>query len=254
MFERDLSEVLASPGRLRPVFQPILSLATGTIVGYEGFSRFVMSPRRPPDTWFTEASRVGMGARLQAHAITQILGSAARAGLPAGTFLALNVSPRYLDHPAVGAAFSMAEPTSLVIELTEEEAVLDYQALRRAMVPYLKRGVRFAVDDAGAGFASMRHVIELQPALVKLDAWLISGIRNRRTLRAFLRSINDFTTEIGAVLVAEGVESTSDLAVLAETGFQILAQGFAIGKPGPPWGSGTAASINAWREGSENRR
>ena len=205
LFERQLTQVLESPGRLRPVFQPILSLATGAIVGYEGFSRFVMSPRRAPDTWFAEATRVGMGARLQAHAIARIVDTAARAGLPEETFLTLNVSPRYLDHPAVTSAFATAEPTRLVIELTEEEAVLDYPALRRAMVPYLKRGVRFAVDDAGAGFASMRHVIELQPAFIKLDAWLISGIRNRQTLRAFLRAINDFTTEIGATLVAEGV-------------------------------------------------
>lgn len=103
------------------------------------------------------------------------------------------------------------------------------------MTPYLRSGVRFAVDDAGAGFASMRHVIELQPAFVKLDAYLIRGMRSRQTLRAFLRAINGFTVEIGATLVAEGVETASDLAVLKETGFPLLVQGFGIARPSAPW-------------------
>ena len=223
------------------------------MVGFEGFSRFVLSPRRPPDAWFAEASGFGLGAELQALAIRRILSVAAAAGLPEGTFLSLNVSPRYLARPAVEAAIGAAEPSTLVVELTEEEAVHDYRALRRAMVPYIRRGVRFAVDDAGAGFASMRHVIELQPAFVKLDAYLIRGIRNRQTLQAFLRAINDFTTEIGATLVAEGVEAASDVAVLTETGFPILAQGFGIARPGAPWLDGSRAARQAWQDAGPNR-
>ena len=249
-----MSELVDSPDLIRPVFQPIMSLASGTVVGYEGFSRFAISPRRPPDEWFAEASRHGLGAALQAHAISRILGATAEAVLPPETFLSLNVSPRYLAHPAVEAAIATADPSTLVVELTEEEAVHDYRALRRAMVPYLRRGVRFAVDDAGAGFASMRHVIELQPAFVKLDAYLIRGMRSRQTLRAFLRAINDFTAEIGATLVAEGVEAASDLAVLTETGFPILAQGFGIARPSSPWASGSVAAIKAWQEASQRRR
>lgn len=250
---RHVSELLESPDLLRPVFQPILSLATGTVVGYEGLSRFAVELRQPPDRWFAEATRAGMGADLQAMAIGRILGVAAQSGLPAETFLSLNVSPRYLSHPAVDAAISAADPSTLVVELTEEEAVRDYRALRRAMGPYLQRGVRFAVDDAGAGFASMRHVTELQPAFVKLDADLIRGMRSRQTLRAFLRAINGFTAEIGATLVAEGVEAASDLAVLTETGFPLLAQGFAIARPSAPWPDVNAAATRAWHEASQNR-
>jgi EAL domain-containing protein (putative c-di-GMP-specific phosphodiesterase class I) len=186
-------------------------------------------------------------------AIGRILGVAAQSGLPAETFLSLNVSPRYLSHPAVDAAIAAADPSWLVVELTEEEAVRDYRALRRAMGPYLRRGVRFAVDDAGAGFASMRHVTELGPAFVKLDADLIRGMRSRQTLRAFLRAINGFTAEIGATLVAEGVEAASDLAVLTETGFPLLAQGFAIARPSAPWPDVNAAATRAWHEASQNR-
>ena len=235
MFGRHLSAVLKAPALLRPVFQPIFSIASGSVVGYEGFSRFEIGPYRAPDVWFSEAARVGAGSDLQALAIRRILGVATLAGLPEGTFLSLNVSPQYLAHPAVATAFEAADPSRLVVELTEEEAVFDYPALRRAMTPYLRRGVRFAVDDAGAGFASMRHVIELQPAFVKLDAYLIRGLRSRQTIRAFLRAINGFAVEIGAMLVAEGVETASDLAILRETGFPLLAQGFGIARPGAAW-------------------
>ena len=246
MFNRHLSSVLSAPTLLRPVFQPIFSIATGTVVGYEGFSRFAIGPSRAPDVWFSEAARVGAGSDLQALAIRRILSVGTQAALPVATFLSLNISPQYLAHPAVVSAFEAADPSRLVIELTEEEAVFDYPALRRAMTPYLRRGVRFAVDDAGAGFASMRHVIELQPAFVKLDAYLIRGMRNRQTVRAFLRAINGFTVEIGATLVAEGVETTSDLAILRETGFPLLVQGYGVARPGAAWPEVKASVAKLW--------
>lgn len=186
-------------------------------------------------------------------AIERILAAAMAAGLPRQSFLSVNVSPRHLAHPAVAAAVAAADPATLVIEITEEETVQDYASLRRAMAPYLARGVRFAVDDAGAGFASMRHITELGPAYVKLDAYLVRGMRNRETLRAFLRALNGFTIEIGAVLIAEGVEAASDLAILTETGFPLLAQGYAIARPGPPWPAVSANASRAWLAGSQNR-
>lgn len=232
---RRIAGLLEAPDSHRPAFQPILSLVSGTIVGYEGFSRFATEPVRPPDRWFAEATRVGLGPELQALAIERILAAATVAELPDQTFLSVNVSPRYLAHPAVVAAVAAADQSDLVIEITEEETVNDYVGLRRAMAPYVDRGVRFAIDDAGAGFASMRHVTELGPAFVKLDAYLVRGMRSRQTLQAFLRALNGFTIEIGAALIAEGVETASDLTVLAETGFPLLAQGYAIARPGAPW-------------------
>ncbi|HSO29197.1 MAG TPA: EAL domain-containing protein [Candidatus Sulfomarinibacteraceae bacterium] len=228
------------------MFQPILSLADGFVVGYEGFSRFAARPIRSPDRWFAEAIRVGLGPELQALAIRRIVDAATAAGLPDEAFLSVNISPRYLAHPAVAAAVASADPSALVIEITEEETVVSYTMLRRAMAPYLERGVRFAVDDAGAGFASMRHVTELGPAFVKLDAYLVRGMRNRQTLQAFLRALNGFTIEIGAVLIAEGVEKASDLAVLTQTGFPLLVQGYAIARPGRPWPRVSTTAARTW--------
>jgi len=250
---RRIAGLLATPDLHRPAFQPILSLASGTVVGYEGFSRFATEPVRPPDRWFAEATRTGLGPELQALAIERILAAATAAGLPDQAFLSVNVSPRYLAHPAVAAAVAAADLSDLVIEITEEETVGDYVALRRAMAPYLDRGVRFAVDDAGAGFASMRHVTELGPAFVKLDAYLVRGMRSRQTLQAFLRALNGFTIEIGASLIAEGVEKASDLAVLAQTGFPLLAQGYAIARPGAPWPRVSANASRALLAAGPNR-
>lgn len=232
----------------RPAFQPILSLVTGEVVGHEAFSRFAVEPVRPPDAWFAEASRVGLGRELHVLAIERILAAAAEAGLPDGTFLSLNVSPRFLADPAVAAALGTFDGSVLVVEITEEEPVDDYPGLRQAMQPFLDRGVRFAVDDAGAGFASMRHVTELGPAFVKLDSWLVRGMRSQVTLQAFLRAVNVFAAEIGATLIAEGVEEASDVAAMTGTGFPLLVQGYAIARPGPPWPPVDPAAHHAWLE------
>jgi EAL domain-containing protein (putative c-di-GMP-specific phosphodiesterase class I) len=253
LVEQQLTMLLEKPGLLSPAFQPMLSLETGEIVGYEGFSRFLIAPNRAPAAWFSEATRVGLGPEIQALAIRRVLEAAEASGLPAGTFLSLNVSPRYLSHPAVAAAIAAADSSRLVVELTEEEAVHDYRSLRRAMTPYVNAGIRFGVDDAGAGFASMRHVIELQPAFVKLDASLIRGMGSHRTLRAFLRAINGFTAEIGATLVAEGVEQVRDLVVLTETGFPILAQGYCLARPAARWPAIAPAARRAWAEATRAR-
>jgi EAL domain-containing protein (putative c-di-GMP-specific phosphodiesterase class I) len=250
---RRVVEALAEPELIEPAFQPIMSLTTGAVVGYEAFSRFLTQPVRSPARWFAAATQAGKGARLQALAIQRILAVVGRTGVPGQAFLSVNISPRYLAHPAIAAALASIDPDSLVIEITEDEEVDDYARLRAAIVPYLRQGIRFAVDDAGAGFASMRHITELGPAFVKLDASLVRGLRSRQTLQAFLRAIHSFTSEIGATLIAEGVEGVRDLAGLTQTGLPLLAQGFAIAKPGPAWPAMSATAGRTWLTASRTR-
>ncbi|MGC8635293.1 MAG: EAL domain-containing protein [Candidatus Limnocylindrales bacterium] len=238
-----LLAVLATPEHLVPVYQPILDLGTRRVVGYEALARFRVEPLAPPDRWFAQAAAVGLGVELQALAIERERRGAAAAGLPAGTFLSLNVSPRYLPTPAVAAALDGARLDRLVIEVTEEEAVADYGALRHAMAPYLARGARVAVDDAGAGYASMRHVTELRPAFVKLDAALIRGLHDDTARQALVAALVSFSAAIAAVPIAEGVESPADLALLARTHRPLLAQGYAIGRPGPAWPAVAPAAL-----------
>lgn len=230
-----IEQVLTTPSLLVPHYQPIIALADRSVVGYEALARFRSEPVQSPDRWFSQAEDVGLGARLQALAIARARGVARTVGLPAGAFLSINVSPRHLASAAVRDALVGDSLGRLVIEVTEEEAVADYAALRDAMTPYLARGARVAVDDAGAGYASMRHVTELRPDFVKLDAQLIRGLRDDTARQALVQALVGFTATIGATTIAEGVEEPADLALLARTRQPLLAQGYAIARPGPAW-------------------
>ncbi len=232
---RRIEAVLADPELLVPHFQPIVDLAARRVAGYEALARFRAEPVRAPDRWFAEAGAVGLGAELQALAVRRACAVAQAARLPAGTFLSLNISPRHLADPAVAAALEHAAFERLVIEVTEEEAVADYGALRAAVAPYLARGARLAVDDVGAGYASMRHVTELRPDYVKLDALLVRDLGDDSARRALLDALVGFAGAIGAVPIAEGVETPADLALLARTRGPLLVQGYAIARPGPAW-------------------
>jgi EAL domain-containing protein (putative c-di-GMP-specific phosphodiesterase class I) len=238
-----IEHLLAHPADLETVFQPIVSVDRWRVVGYEALARFRVGPTRSPGAWFADAVEVGLSADLQALAVRRARQAAARAGLPAGIFLSVNVRPQDLAHPLVTRALGSGSLERLVIEVTEDEPIGDYPAMRAAMRPYLARGARFAVDDAGAGFASMRHVTELHPAFVKLDAHLVRGLGDDEARQALVRAIVGFAAEIGAESVAEGVEQPADLALLARTGLPILAQGFAIARPGPAWPTVDLAAI-----------
>ena len=227
--------VLATPALLVPHFQPILSLADRRVVGYEALARFQSDPPQPPNVWFAQAEAIGLGAELQALAVERARSAARAAGLPGAAFLSLNVSPRHLASVPVRRALGGGNLGRLVIEVTEEEAVADYAALRDAMAPYVARGARTAVDDAGAGYASLRHVTELRPDFVKLDAELIRGLRDDTARQALIQALVGFTAAIGATAIAEGVEAPADLDLLAGTHQPLLAQGYAIAPPGPAW-------------------
>jgi EAL domain-containing protein (putative c-di-GMP-specific phosphodiesterase class I) len=123
-------------------------------------------------------------------------------------------------------------PARVVLEVTEHAAVEDYGSLEQALRGHRARGMRVAVDDAGAGFASLRHILRLAPDLIKLDLSLTRDIHRDRSRRALATALISFASEIGAEIVAEGVEARDELEALAalEVGF---AQGYYLGRPGP---------------------
>lgn len=160
--------VLDEPELLRPAFQPIVSLETGDVVGYEALARFAPVPLQLPEAWFDLAARAGLTPEIEALGLRMALAAVDRRQPPPGTFVSFNVSPLLLDDPRI--ASPLAAPglpaDRIVLELTERDRVADYDALRTALAPYRGRGFRIAVDDAGAGYASLRHITELQPDIV----------------------------------------------------------------------------------------
>lgn len=215
---------------LTVVFQPICHLGTGEVVGVEALTRIIGPPFRSVDQWFTDAESIGRGLELEFLALKMAL--AAAAGLPAHVYVAVNLSPSAcLDVRLSGIVRkSGLRPERIVVELTERSPVADYARLTAALAPLRSAGVRIAIDDVGAGFSSMRHILRLNPELIKLDRSIVAGVDTNPGQKALLAAMLSFSSHIGAGLVAEGIETSSELATLAELGVK-TGQGYLLGRP-----------------------
>jgi EAL domain-containing protein (putative c-di-GMP-specific phosphodiesterase class I)/DNA-binding NarL/FixJ family response regulator len=212
--------------QLVPVFQPVIELEGGRVVAYEALSRFPAEPGVPPVRWFADAERVGLREELElAAAAAAFTAFESSTGNEA---LSVNASP---DVVARVAERGLWLGSRMIVEVTEHAVIKDYQAVAEGISRYRAAGVRLAVDDAGAGFASFRHVLELEPDFIKLDATLVRSIDTDRGRRALAGGLIGFAKELGIATVAEGVESPAELETLRSLGAD-LAQGFLIGMPG----------------------
>jgi EAL domain-containing protein (putative c-di-GMP-specific phosphodiesterase class I) len=212
----------------RIVFQPICSLAHRTTVGYEALSRFAGPPQRTPDLWFDEAASVGLGVELEAMAARRALANLP--DLPANTYLAFNTSPEAVGSKPFQRLFADTELERVVIEITERKQIDDYVNLNAAISGARERGARLAIDDAGAGFASLRHILMLAPDFIKLDRTLTAGIEHDRSQQALAAGLICFAEKIGSTIIAEGIEREEQVAALAAQGVA-YGQGFFLAKP-----------------------
>jgi EAL domain-containing protein (putative c-di-GMP-specific phosphodiesterase class I)/CheY-like chemotaxis protein len=207
------------------VFQPIVELIDHRITAYEALTRF--TDGTPPDVRFAEATEHGMGVELEAAAIHSALQAAAMLPVPAP--ISLNAPPDLvLDRERVKSFMAIA-PQPIILELTEHARIEDYDGLRDAL-SYYGSGVRLAVDDAGAGYASLRHILELRPAFVKLDLSIVRGIEADPVRQALVSGLVYFATKTGSELIAEGVETENEALILQELGIR-YGQGFLLGRP-----------------------
>jgi len=222
--------ICAALARAQPtmVYQPIVDLRHGYISGWEALSRFTDEPVRSPDVWFKEAAEAGLGLELELCAVEQAL--AGLKALPAEHYLSLNCSPQLFLSHRLRRVLAEHDPRRLVLELTEHCVVSDYQALADAVAPLRARGMRLAIDDAGAGYASMRHILQLRPDLIKLDMALTQGIEGDAQRRAMASALIAFAKETGSTVVAEGVEAVADLVTLRKLGAGKV-QGYLTGRP-----------------------
>jgi EAL domain-containing protein (putative c-di-GMP-specific phosphodiesterase class I)/DNA-binding response OmpR family regulator len=207
------------------VFQPIVDLQTRDVVGYEALTRF--DDATPPDVRFADAARLGLGDDFELAAILSAIEEAV--GLPADTFLSLNVSPAValVSADRLRAQLDGVD-RQIVLELTEHVPIVDYTPLRTAIERL--GNVQIAVDDAGAGYASLRHILELRPAFAKLDISLVRGIDSDELRQAMAAGIQYYALRTGCRLVAEGVETNEEANTLRALGVD-LAQGYLFGRP-----------------------
>jgi EAL domain-containing protein (putative c-di-GMP-specific phosphodiesterase class I) len=210
-----------------PVFQPIVDLVTREVVGFEALSRF--DDGIPPDVRFAEAERVGLGYNLEMATLRAAITEAVR--LPAGTFLSVNASPGLvLRSDRAFRQLIKTSPMPLVLELTEHVPISDYGAVRDAIAQLGDIGL--AVDDAGAGYASFRHILELRPTYAKLDLSLIRGIDGDDLRQGLAAGLQYFAYKTGCRLIAEGVETPAEADLLQRLGIE-LGQGYLFGRPVP---------------------
>ncbi len=239
---QQVEDVLACEQPVQPVFQPIVDLARGTVLGFEALARFPSQPGRNPAAMFAQAHGCGLGPELEAASISAAL---AVDGRPAGTWLAVNVSPSALASRPVRDALP-ADLNGILIELTEHELVAGDDALTAGIADLRERGALIAVDDAGAGYSGLMQVMHVRPDVVKLDRDLTDGIHADPAKTALVEAFVRFARRTGAVLCAEGVETLEDLTTLADLDVS-WGQGYVLGRPVAPWAEVSGAASEACR-------
>jgi EAL domain-containing protein (putative c-di-GMP-specific phosphodiesterase class I) len=211
------------------VFQPVFELQGGDRIAVEALARFPGPPTQSPNVWFDRAEQLRLLVELELACVRSALDCLA--ALPAGVRLSINVSPR----TAITTELSeLIVPVGhrIIVELTEHAPVDDYAPLKESIERLRRSGVRIAVDDVGAGFASLRHVMRLMPDIVKLDLSLTRDVETDSTARELASALVTFCKRIGATVVAEGIESHAVLTLLRGLGVR-HGQGYYLGRPEP---------------------
>jgi PAS domain S-box-containing protein len=222
---RQVIQAVIRQSSFRPVFQPIIDLERNEPIGYEGLTRF--ADGRAPDLVFAEADAAGLGLELELATMARLVRAAER--IPLGLQLSLNASPELILSGRLAAALPSWRER-VILEVTEHVEISDYPAVRAAVEALGM--VRLAVDDAGAGFASLRHIIELQPEYMKLDISLVRGIEDDPARQALVAGMVYFAVLTDRTLIAEGIETQEELDTLRMLGVD-LGQGYLLGRPGP---------------------
>jgi EAL domain-containing protein (putative c-di-GMP-specific phosphodiesterase class I) len=240
-----IGDVLTGRRPVRLAYQPIVDLVTGTTVGYETLARFDGPVPAGPDRWFAEAEQHGLGAELEAHVLRLAL--AGRHDVPPNCFLTVNVSPHLLSDPRIGGVLAQAgDLGGVVLELTEHVAVTDEVALQANLAALRSAGCRVAVDDAGSGYAGLHQLLVCRPDIIKLDRALVTDVGLDPAKQALVELLGAFSDRLDAFLLAEGIETLSELEVLLSFGVP-LGQGYLLGKPAPPWSASRPAVAGAIR-------
>jgi diguanylate cyclase (GGDEF)-like protein len=227
----EIDTLLALDEPIKPVYQPLVELSTGRLIGFEALSRFNAEEPRTPDAWFNQAARCGRGLALEMAAIKAALAGAH--DRPPGTYLSLNFSPSALGSPKLMAILPR-NMSDIVVEVTEHELASEDGALEDGLAKMRARGARIAVDDAGAGYAGLNQVMRVQPDVIKLDRSLIEGVHSDSAKAALVEFFVMFARRVGAAVCTEGIETLDELRTLINLGVT-YGQGYLLGRPGEPW-------------------
>jgi len=229
---------LIARGQMLGVYQPVVGLSGGEIIGYEGLTRpLPPSPFASPLQLFEAAEASGRIMSLDLACVEELV----RGGrsVPADQFLSVNLSPATVEADDFSAASILAilgrhgfPATRLVIELTEREPVTEMARLRDKLEACRRAGIRLAADDIGAGNAGLRLLSEFRFDILKVDLGLVQRSAADGQSSAVVHSVVDLAARTGALVIAEGIEEQSQLVQVAALGIT-AGQGYLLGRPGP---------------------
>jgi diguanylate cyclase (GGDEF)-like protein len=222
---------------LRPVYQPLVHLQTGRVIGFEGLIRPLPgSPFPNPGALFSAAEAGGRIVDLDLACLDAVIAGAI--AIPDPLLVTLNVSPRTLEAPEFGAArlVNMLDRAGfpaerVILEVTEREVIHDVSRVLAVLERCRAAGIRIAADDVGAGNAGLRLLSQFRFDVVKIDLSLVQAGTGHATVRAVLSSLVDLARRWGALVVAEGVENQAQLAMAGELAID-AGQGYLLGRPG----------------------
>lgn len=210
------------------LYQPIFSFEPFRVLGFEALCRFASEPYRSPDVWFGEAAKAGCAVRLELLVLQKAL--KALNTLPENIFVSVNASPDAIVEGNLETLLRDAPMDRVVLEVTEHAQVNDYGALQAALLAFRDVGGRLAIDDAGAGYSSFQHIVQLIPDIIKLDMSLTRSVDKDSGRRALTSALSYFGRETGCQIVAEGVETEGEFATLKALGV-VKGQGYLLGRP-----------------------
>ncbi|MEJ2503964.1 MAG: EAL domain-containing protein, partial [Gemmatimonadota bacterium] len=214
-------------------YHPIIVTESEEVYGYEALARGRRSGLRSPEVLLDVASEANLLWELSRLLRKRAIEGAA-AELEEGQYLFLNVDPHDFNDPEfrdlTPEALAVEDPERVVLEITERTAINDYPQFKKYLDAFRERGFRFAVDDAGSGYAGLGSIANLDPDYIKLDISLISNIDTNFLKQSLVGTLVDFAEDHGAMVVGEGVERREEFEAIRELGVH-LTQGFLFHKP-----------------------
>jgi EAL domain-containing protein (putative c-di-GMP-specific phosphodiesterase class I) len=223
-------EKLPADGSIRVVFQPIVDLATTKVIGYEALARFPGDSSVSPRTWFAEVAEVGLLLEIEMTAIRAALAHLER--LPKDAFISVNVSPETAGSEELREVLASVDPSRVVLEITENAAAGDYEEVSEAVGALRAIGVRIALDDTGSGTVSFNSLFDVHADIIKIDIDVTHGIASDPMKEAMASALKALADRLGAMSLAEGIETEEELNLLRGVGVQ-AGQGYFFGRPEP---------------------
>ncbi|WP_190259068.1 EAL domain-containing protein [Pelotomaculum schinkii] len=239
--KKTLENVLANR-LITTVFQPVIHIETGRIIGYEALSRGPEGPLQEPLVLFSLATEFGYAMKLEQLCLASAMENSI--SMPTNLRLFINLSPFAVENGILDV-FDHELTELTVIEITEAGVINDYSKVKKVIDFYRRRGIKIAVDDVGNGYDRLRSIAELEPDWIKIDRGLIQGCYENKGRRRVLKHLVALAAELKAKVVAEGIEKVDELNIAGVIGIH-YAQGFYLGKPqSKPWENLMCAGDNS---------